>query len=125
MELEGWLPRGKWHEINHLLVGFGQTICLPVGRRCGECDLAAEGLCPGMVPMGKRAPVEKKVKREVEVGVEDGVARGGEVKSEVVVEADDVGVKIEADLEEEGKIEIQALASSEPDPTTNLTLEAG
>ncbi|KAL8681741.1 MAG: hypothetical protein Q9224_006831, partial [Gallowayella concinna] len=23
--LEAWLPRGKWHEINHLLVGFGQT----------------------------------------------------------------------------------------------------
>jgi endonuclease-3 len=35
--LEAWLPKDRWHEINHLLVGFGQTICLPVGRRCGEC----------------------------------------------------------------------------------------
>ena len=32
---ESWLPRDKWHDINNLLVGFGQTICLPVGRRCG------------------------------------------------------------------------------------------
>ncbi|KAK4546950.1 hypothetical protein LTR36_001682 [Oleoguttula mirabilis] len=45
-ELEAWLPKEKWHAINHLLVGFGQTICLPVGRRCGECELATEKLCP-------------------------------------------------------------------------------
>jgi len=25
--LEAWLPRDKWHDINHLLVGFGQTWC--------------------------------------------------------------------------------------------------
>ncbi|KAK3062821.1 alpha,alpha-trehalase nth1, partial [Teratosphaeriaceae sp. CCFEE 6253] len=24
-ELEAWLPRERWHAINHLLVGFGQT----------------------------------------------------------------------------------------------------
>ncbi|KAF2087409.1 DNA glycosylase, partial [Saccharata proteae CBS 121410] len=43
--LQSWLPREKWHEINHLLVGFGQTVCLPVGRKCGECDVGAKGLC--------------------------------------------------------------------------------
>ncbi|KAL8853469.1 MAG: hypothetical protein Q9221_001627 [Calogaya cf. arnoldii] len=72
--LEGWLPRSKWHEINGLLVGFGQTICLPVGRRCGECSLSARGLCPGAVARKdtvvkrKRVKVEKgkKVKEEVE-----------------------------------------------------------
>ena len=31
--LESWLPKEKWHDINNLLVGFGQTICLPVGRK--------------------------------------------------------------------------------------------
>ena len=67
MWLEGWLPRDKWHEINHLLVGFGQTICLPVGRKCGECTLAENKLCPARV-VGKKKEV-KKVKREVnEVG---------------------------------------------------------
>ncbi|KAF2817746.1 DNA glycosylase, partial [Mytilinidion resinicola] len=43
--LEAWLPKEKWHEINTLLVGFGQTVCLPVGRKCGECTLAEKGLC--------------------------------------------------------------------------------
>ena len=84
-ELEAWLPKDKWHDINHLLVGFGQTICLPVGRKCGECDLAADALCPSAEI--RRSPVKKKVKREVEI--EDGnVVK----KEEVVVQADDVGV---------------------------------
>jgi endonuclease III len=47
--LEEWLPKDKWHEINHLLVGFGQTICLPVGRKCGECTLVSWG-CRCKVP---------------------------------------------------------------------------
>ncbi|KAI9842927.1 MAG: DNA N-glycosylase and apurinic/apyrimidinic (AP) lyase [Sclerophora amabilis] len=44
--LEQWLPRDLWHEINHLLVGFGQTVCLPQRPKCWECDLGARGLCP-------------------------------------------------------------------------------
>ncbi len=63
MWLEGWLPREKWHEINKCLVGLGQTVCLPVGRRCGECDLAGTGLCKGEV-RGWKAKV-KRVKKEV------------------------------------------------------------
>lgn len=35
--LEDWLPRDLWSEINWLLVGFGQQICLPVNPRCREC----------------------------------------------------------------------------------------
>ncbi|KAL8810206.1 MAG: hypothetical protein Q9200_002769 [Gallowayella weberi] len=57
--LEAWLPREKWHEINHLLVGFGQTVCLPVGRRCGECALSTKGLCPGAV-RGKEVVLQRK-----------------------------------------------------------------
>lgn len=45
MALQAWLPRELWHEINWLLVGLGQTICLPVGRKCGECELGLRGLC--------------------------------------------------------------------------------
>lgn len=60
--LEAWLPREKWHEINHLLVGFGQTICLPVGRRCEGCTLSVKGLCPSAVVEKKR--VTKKAKKE-------------------------------------------------------------
>nr|POE75564.1 endonuclease iii like [Quercus suber] len=105
-ELESWLPREKWHDINHLLVGFGQTYCLPVGRNCGECDLMTARLCPSAVAP---SPAKKRrVKKEqVEVKIDD-----GEVvkKEEVVVENDDVGVKIEADLQEDGKIEMMGSA---------------
>ncbi|OAX82722.1 hypothetical protein ACJ72_02928 [Emergomyces africanus] len=65
--LESWLPKDKWHEINKLLVGLGQTVCLPVARRCGECELAATGLCKGEIK-GWSAPIkrERKVKPEVD-----------------------------------------------------------
>lgn len=35
--LEEWLPRDLWHEINWLLVGFGQQVCLPVSPLCSTC----------------------------------------------------------------------------------------
>ncbi|KAL8995842.1 MAG: hypothetical protein Q9169_004494 [Polycauliona sp. 2 TL-2023] len=71
--LEGWLPRGKWHEINWLLVGFGQTICLPVGRRCGECTLSERGLCPGAVRQKEGVVKRKRVKVEKGKGVKEEV----------------------------------------------------
>ncbi|KAH8395707.1 hypothetical protein KR222_010264, partial [Zaprionus bogoriensis] len=37
IQLEAWLPRDLWAEVNHLLVGFGQTICTPARPKCGEC----------------------------------------------------------------------------------------
>ncbi|KIX94541.1 uncharacterized protein Z520_09587 [Fonsecaea multimorphosa CBS 102226] len=70
--LEGWLPRDRWHEINTLLVGLGQTVCLPVGRRCGECDLAGTGLCKAEIRGWKAT--ERRVKKEkVEVDIEEGI----------------------------------------------------
>ncbi|XP_017312786.1 endonuclease III-like protein 1 isoform X2 [Ictalurus punctatus] len=35
--LEEWLPRDLWREINWLLVGFGQQVCLPVSPLCAAC----------------------------------------------------------------------------------------
>jgi endonuclease-3 len=78
--LESWLPRDKWHDINNLMVGFGQTICLPVGRKCGECKLAERGLCPSAV-VGK----VKKVKKEVVVKSE-GMVEEKTLKTEMVEE---------------------------------------
>lgn len=43
--LEKWLPRRYWADINPLLVGFGQMICLPRGSKCDLCSLATSGLC--------------------------------------------------------------------------------
>jgi endonuclease-3 len=98
--LESWLPKDKWHDINNLLVGFGQTICLPVGRKCGDCKLATRGLCPSAV-VGKTT----KIKKEVTVKAEDGevvkqeeiVAEVGQVKAEHVE-------RVLGDIEDIGKV---------------------
>lgn len=88
--LQAWLPRERWHEINHLLVGFGQTVCLPVGRRCGECTLSGRGLCPSAVVETKRAV--KKAKKEKVVQMEVGEGKGVKAEEEmaVVVKEEDV-----------------------------------
>ena len=65
--LEGWLPKDRWHEINKMLVGLGQTVCLPVGRRCGDCDLAGTALCKGEI----RGMMKKEKRRKVEAIVQD------------------------------------------------------
>ncbi|CAG8064722.1 unnamed protein product [Penicillium nalgiovense] len=70
--LQSWLPDNKWYEINNLLVGLGQTVCLPVKRRCGDCKLAGLRLCKseirGLEPTlkAKKSPEvdEPKVKIE-------------------------------------------------------------
>ncbi|KIK96678.1 hypothetical protein PAXRUDRAFT_825699 [Paxillus rubicundulus Ve08.2h10] len=46
LNLQSWLPKDLHGEINHMLVGFGQKICLPVGPKCSECTLSSVGLCP-------------------------------------------------------------------------------
>ncbi|KAH8202848.1 hypothetical protein TruAng_003011 [Truncatella angustata] len=83
MALQSWLPRDKWREINWLLVGFGQTVCLPVGRKCGECELGLRGLCKaaerGKVLKGRK---ERELKLEVN--------GAGEVVKEELVEKKDV-----------------------------------
>ena len=38
------MPKDKWIPINYLLVGFGQTICRPVGPKCAICPVQL--LCP-------------------------------------------------------------------------------
>uniref|UniRef100_A0A336MN70 Endonuclease III homolog n=1 Tax=Culicoides sonorensis TaxID=179676 RepID=A0A336MN70_CULSO len=41
--LEGWLPFEMWDEINHMLVGFGQTICAAKPK----CDICKNmSICP-------------------------------------------------------------------------------
>nr|XP_061791367.1 endonuclease III-like protein 1 [Nerophis lumbriciformis] len=35
--LQDWLPRDLWSEINWLLVGFGQQVCLPTNPLCSMC----------------------------------------------------------------------------------------
>lgn len=99
--LESWLPKDKWHDINNLLVGFGQTICLPVGRKCGDCKLSERGLCPSAV-----AGVKKKVKKEAVIKIEpngEGVVKEEAVVAELSqVKAEDVDVAV-GDIEDIGQ----------------------
>jgi endonuclease-3 len=46
--LESWLPREEWNDVNVLLVGFGQQICLPVKPLCSSC------LNIDICPVGKK-----------------------------------------------------------------------
>ena len=41
------LPRRWWIPVNGLLVSFGQSVCKPVGPRCGECPLRRPCPYPG------------------------------------------------------------------------------
>ena len=84
--LESWLPKDKWHDINNLLVGFGQTICLPVGRKCGDCKLADRGLCPSAVV----ARSTKIKKEEAVVKVEAPGSESIVQEKSVVAEVDDI-----------------------------------
>uniref|UniRef100_A0A182YKI6 Endonuclease III homolog n=1 Tax=Anopheles stephensi TaxID=30069 RepID=A0A182YKI6_ANOST len=61
--LEKWLPYELWDEVNHLLVGFGQTICTSRFPRCNDCLNAS--ICParGKQPI-RSTPIKKEVKME-------------------------------------------------------------
>jgi endonuclease-3 len=110
--LESWLPKERWREINWLLVGLGQSVCLPVGRRCGECEVGLRGLCKSAdrakVAVGRRRREEEGVKVEVKGEVKRGIKKEEEdvvvenvVKNEV---KDEVGEEME---EEEAKEEVK------------------
>lgn len=39
LALEDWLPKDKWQEVNHMLVGYGQTLCKPIKPMCEQCPV--------------------------------------------------------------------------------------
>lgn len=50
--LQAWLPIELWPEVNHLMVGFGQTICQPVKPKCDGC--LNNDICPSAVRSVKK-----------------------------------------------------------------------
>ncbi|KAI1462532.1 DNA glycosylase [Annulohypoxylon moriforme] len=113
LALQSWLPRDRWREINWLLVGFGQTVCLPVGKKCGDCDLGLRGLCKAAerkkVAEGKKLRESVMVEKMEVKDEEDGAKVKVEVKEEereeeiverdVVINEDAEGVKKEESTE--------------------------
>lgn len=45
VELEKWLPQKYWKQINPLLVGFGQVVCVPKANNCDICTLGKYKFC--------------------------------------------------------------------------------
>mmetsp|Transcript_3694 Transcript_3694/g.5167 ORF Transcript_3694/g.5167 Transcript_3694/m.5167 type:complete len:317 (-) Transcript_3694:300-1250(-) len=43
-QLEAWIPRDLWRDINPLLVGLGQQVCPALGPKCSECQI--NQICP-------------------------------------------------------------------------------
>ncbi|TCD61247.1 DNA N-glycosylase and apurinic/apyrimidinic (AP) lyase [Steccherinum ochraceum] len=75
LNLQSWLPTELHPDINHMLVGFGQVVCLPVGPRCGECELS-DGRCPSASKTVVKTSTRKVTSRrmagpKVEIEVED------------------------------------------------------
>ncbi|KAI6141527.1 DNA glycosylase [Pisolithus thermaeus] len=71
LNLQSWLPKELHGEIHHMLVGFGQTVCLPVGPKCDSCTLSSARLCPS-------AQAKKSTKR----GSRDSVSTSSPAESE-------------------------------------------
>jgi endonuclease-3 len=94
--LESWLPRDKWREINFMLVGFGQTICLPRGRKCGDCTLS-NGLCRAAFV----SPKKVKKKRVVSEDEDEDIPYA---KSPVKRQRRKVKVEIKEEEDEDGII---------------------
>lgn len=46
--LESWMPPEYWPELNILMVGFGQQVCLPIGPKCDGC------MCRSTCPVGSK-----------------------------------------------------------------------
>ncbi|CAH0397709.1 unnamed protein product [Chilo suppressalis] len=59
--LQTWLPFELWSEVNHLMVGFGQTICLPINPICNEC--LNRDICPSS-GQGRKSPKKSPIKTE-------------------------------------------------------------
>ncbi|CAH0053155.1 unnamed protein product [Clonostachys solani] len=87
LALQSWLPKDRWREINSLLVGLGQKVCLPQGRRCGDCEVGLRGLCKAADR--KKLSEGRKIKAEREhVKGEDALAQGKKEEEEEVIKTE-------------------------------------
>lgn len=95
VNLESWLPRDLHGEINIMLVGLGQTICLPIGPRCDLCHLGQmeDSPCPSKRKvLVKEAKAKKEEEASGEVGpIADSLLEVEETESKPIID-----IKIES-----------------------------
>ncbi|KAI8097117.1 DNA glycosylase [Halteromyces radiatus] len=103
LSLQSWLPKEHWREINPMLVGFGQIVCLPRGPRCGECPVVES--CPSAsikVTKLNRSQHQAVIKKQETQDGQDTIALDikqaeDEIKAESIYfikSEDDVGNKL-------------------------------
>lgn len=103
--LQSWLPKEHWREINHIMVGFGQVLCLPRGPLCGTCPVQER--CPSANVSSKKS--RKAIKEEVKLEMEQAFGE---------VQLHEVHVHATADLENEKenlKLEDETVKREEED----------
>ncbi|CAO3650587.1 unnamed protein product [Cunninghamella echinulata] len=112
LNLQSWLPKEHWQEINPMLVGFGQIMCFPRGPNCAECPV--NDLCPA-------STVKRKIKKEIAIKEEiknvkkDQVDQGEEAPSEVETAINEVNVKLETTEQQPSEIDDQIKIKKEED----------
>lgn len=116
--LESWLPQDYWREINHMLVGFGQTICTPTWPKCDQCY--NNSICPSANSY-KNTSVGKKAIKKTETKIESEV----QVKPEVKVKPEPNAkskpkIKSEPKVQSEPKVKSEVKVKSETKETKNI-----
>lgn len=112
MALQSWLPKDKWKEINWLLVGLGQSVCLPVGRRCGDCEVGLKGLCKA----ADRKKVNEGKKRR------EGVKKEEELVEKIDIKGDDEGGTA-AKREQQRVVKMEVVDEGMPPPPSDTQPE--
>ncbi|XP_059051534.1 endonuclease III-like protein 1 [Achroia grisella] len=86
--LETWVPFESWRELNGLMVGFGQTICVPISPKCDEC--LNRDICPssgkGRKSPKKRTPVKHNSNEDEEVNLKP--KKEHSIKKEMLTKAE-------------------------------------
>ncbi|RDX47442.1 DNA glycosylase [Lentinus brumalis] len=92
LNLQSWLPLELHPEINHLLVGFGQTICAPVGPKCDQCELS-DGLCPSVRTVTKASSSRSRSKKVTTSASDPDTGAGPKIEVELEEEEHKIAVK--------------------------------
>ncbi|KAG9065343.1 DNA N-glycosylase and apurinic/apyrimidinic (AP) lyase [Linnemannia hyalina] len=104
--LQSWLPKEHWREINHIMVGFGQVLCLPRGPRCAACPVQER--CPSATGITKhqkkKMVLEAAIKEEREEAFGEVEIHAVHTKTED--EADDKEV-VKKEKEEAGAAKVK------------------
>lgn len=113
LALQSWLPKELHSVVNKQMVGFGQTICVPVGPRCDVCRLGAGEGGTRCCPSYRKVDAKSSAKR-VPVLYKDGTQDSGSGRLPVSKSEMDSTISKLAQVQREGGTE-SAAGTDAPD----------